>query len=146
MLYLKHVIENQDGYRAFYRGGQLITQEKNLQIFYLLTWYGSASDVNREVNNGRGPVDFKISKGSLDRTVIEFKLASNKKLKQNLQHQVEIYQEANKPCKAITVITFFSESEETRVSEILKELKRENDPNVILIDARKDNKPSASVA
>jgi hypothetical protein len=146
VMYLKDVIENQDGYRAFYRDGQLITQEKHLQIFYLLTWFGTAADVNREVNNGRGPVDFKISKGALDRTVIEFKLASNKKLKQNLEHQVEIYQAANKPSKALTVITFFSENEETRVKGILKELNRDSDPNVILIDGRNDNKPSASVA
>jgi hypothetical protein len=145
-MYLKDVVENQDGYRAFYRDGQLITQEKHLQIFYLLTWFGTAADVNREVNNGRGPVDFKVSKGALDRTVIEFTLASNKKLKQNLENQVEIYQAANKPSKALTVITFFSENEETRVKGILKELKRENDPNVILIDGRNDNKPSESVA
>ena len=96
VLYLKDVIENQDGYRAFYRGERLITQETHLHIFYLLTWFGSASDVNREVNNGRGPVDLKVSKGALDRTIIEFKLASNRKLKQNLENQVEIYKKANK--------------------------------------------------
>lgn len=48
-------------------------------------------DVNREVNNGRGPVDFKISKGSKDTTLVEFKLASNSKLKNNLAKQVDIY-------------------------------------------------------
>ena len=48
-------------------------------------------DVNREVNNGRGPVDFKVSKGSKDTTLVEFKLASNTKLKKNLENQVEIY-------------------------------------------------------
>ena len=69
-----------------------------------------AADVNREVNNGRGPVDFKVSKGALDRTLIEFKLASNKKLKQNLEKQVEIYQKANKKANAMTTITFFTES------------------------------------
>lgn len=146
VLFLKDVIENQDGYRAFYRGERLITQESHLHIFYLLTWYGSAADVNREVNNGRGPVDFKISKGALDRTLIEFKLASNKKLKQNLENQVEIYKRANRTPKALTVITCFSENEQLKVERILRELKREADPNVILIDARRDNKPSASVA
>ena len=52
-------------------------------------------DVNREVNNGRGPVDFKVSKGSKDTTLVEFKLASNTKLKKNLENQVEIYKKAN---------------------------------------------------
>jgi hypothetical protein len=140
------VIENQDGYRAFYREKQVITQETHLHIFYLLTWYGSASDVNREVNNGRGPVDFKISRNALDKTLIEFKLASNKKLKRNLENQVEVYQKANKPSKALTVITFFTENELNKVSRILRELKRDTDPNVILIDARRDNRPSASLS
>ena len=146
VLYLKDVIENQDGYRVFYRHGKVITQGTQLHIFYLLTWFGSASDVNREVNNGRGPVDFKVSKGALDRTLIEFKLASNKKLKQNLEKQVEIYQKANKKANALTVITFFTEAEEEKVHRILRELNRTNNPNVILIDARRDNKPSASIA
>ena len=146
VLYLKDVIENQDGYRAFYQNGKVITQETQLHIFYLLTWFGSASDVNREVNNGRGPVDFKISKSALDRTLIEFKLASNKKLKQNLEKQVEIYQKANKQANAMTVITFFTEAEQAKIDRILRELKRTDDPNVIVIDARRDNKPSASVA
>jgi hypothetical protein len=146
VLYLKDVIENQDGYRAFYRGDRLITQETHLHIFYLLTWYGSAADVNREVNNGRGPVDFKISKSALDRTIVAFKLASNRKLKQNLQSQVEIYQKANKTSKALTVITIFTESEQYKVERVLRDLKRTGDPNIITIDARRDNKPSASRA
>ena len=29
---------------------------------YRLVWYATDFDVNREVNNGRGPVDFKIQK------------------------------------------------------------------------------------
>ena len=48
---------------------------------YRLIWFASEMDVNREVNNGRGPVDFKISKGSSNTTLVEFKLASNSKLK-----------------------------------------------------------------
>ena len=146
VLYLKDVIENQDGYRAFYHRDRLITQESHLHIFYLLTWFGSASDVNREVNNGRGPVDFKVSRGAADRTLIEFKLASNKQLKRSLERQVEIYQRASHAPNALKVITFFTENEQLKVEGILRELKLENDSNVILIDARRDNKPSASTA
>jgi hypothetical protein len=145
--FLKDVIENKDGYRAFYdRKGKLITREEHLQIFYRLTWFGTRSDINREVNNGRGPVDFKISRGAADSTVIEFKLASNKQLKSNLQHQVEIYQKASDAPRALKVITFFTASEQARVERILRELNLTGDPNVILIDARNDNKPSASNA
>jgi hypothetical protein len=93
-LYLKDVIENKGGYRIFYRQGEALTREDDLQLLYRLVWFRSASDVNREVNNGRGPVDFAVSRGSLDKTLIEFKLGSNSHLKRNFEKQVAIYQKA----------------------------------------------------
>ena len=90
-MFLKKVIEDQDGYRLFYSNGQPIKREADLQVIYRLVWYGSPLDVNREVNNGRGPVDYKISYGSKNSTLVEFKLASNSKLKQNLAKQVDVY-------------------------------------------------------
>ena len=89
--FLKDVIENMDGYRLFYLNGHPLKRENDLQIMYRLVWYATDFDVNREVNNGRGPVDFKISKGSKDATLVEFKLASNSKLLKNLHNQVELY-------------------------------------------------------
>ena len=55
--FLKHVIEDQDGYKLFYANGKPIKRESDLQVIYRLVWYGSPLDVNREVNNGRGTVD-----------------------------------------------------------------------------------------
>jgi hypothetical protein len=144
--FLKDVIENKDGYRLFYMDGKPIKREEDLQIMYRLTWFASTIEIDREVNNGRGPVDFKASKGSKDKTLIEFKLASNSKLKKNLQHQVEVYAAANNTSKTIKVILFFSDTEYKRVFEILKELKLLDRPDVITIDAGRDNKPSASNA
>jgi hypothetical protein len=144
--FLKDVIENKDGYRIFWRDGQPIRKEEDLQILYRLTWCSTLSDVNREVNNGRGPVDFKISRGSRDSVVVEFKLASNSKLKQNLEKQVEIYQKASNATKAVKVVVFFTETEFLRVRNILKDLSLTGAKDIILIDARDDNKPSASVA
>jgi len=133
--YLKQVIENNDGYRLFYVNNQPIKREEDLQIIYRLTWFASDYDINREVNNGRGPVDYAISKGSEDKTLVEFKLASNSKLKQNLDKQVEIYEKANNTKRAIKVILYFDAVEFTKVSKILKELKLNRSPNIILIDA-----------
>lgn len=135
IVFLKQVIENNDGYRLFYIDGKPIKREEDLQIIYRLTWYASDFDINREVNNGRGPVDYAISKGSKDKTLIEFKLASNSKLKQNLEKQVEIYEQANNTKNSIKVILYFDNSELRKVNKILKELKIENKPNIILIDA-----------
>jgi hypothetical protein len=145
-LYLKDVIENKDGYRIFYRRGEALTREDDLQLLYRLVWFRSASDVNREVNNGRGPVDFAVSRGSLDKTLIEFKLGSNSHLKRNLEKQVAIYQKAANAPRALKVITNFSAEDEARVARILTELKLTDSEDVIVIDARRDNKPSASTA
>lgn len=144
LLYLKQVIENQDGYKIFYIDGVPIKRESDLQLLYKLVWFGTPHDVNAEVNNGRGSVDFKISEGSRDKTLVEFKLASNPKLKQNLQNQVEIYKKANQTDKAIKAILYFSESELAKINKVLKELEIESEDAIVLIDARSDNKPSAS--
>jgi hypothetical protein len=144
--FLKKVIENNDGYRLFYMNGKPVQREVDLQIMYRLTWFASPFEVDREVNNGRGPVDFKVSRGNKDKTLVEFKLASNTKLKKNLAHQVEVYEAANDTSKSIKVILHFNDSEYKRVTEILKELGLAGRRDVILIDASADNKPSASNA
>jgi len=107
---------------------------------------GTSSDVSREVNDGRGPADYKISRGALDKTIVEFKLASNTKLQRNLERQAEIYQKASDAESGMKVIVYFTDSELKRVRRILSELKLENSPDIILIDARRENKPSASKA
>lgn len=142
--YLKKVIEDNDGYRLFYIDGAPIKREEDLQIIYRLTWYASDFDVNREVNNGRGPVDYAISKGARNKSLVEFKLASNSKLKQNLEKQVEIYELANNTNSSIKVILYFDVVEYNKVMKILKELKLDNKSNIVLIDAGK--KISASNA
>jgi len=102
--------------------------------------------VTREANDGRGPVDFKMSLGSADQTLVEFKLARNTQLKRNLSHQVAIYEAASDADKSIKVIVYFHDSELARVRRILDELGLTGDPDIVLIDARSDNKPSASRA
>ena len=145
ILFLKDIIENKDGYKLFYVKGKPIRNEKDLQICYRLTWFNASSDINREVNNGRGPVDYKASKGSRDSTVIEFKLASNSQLEKNLAAQVEIYQKASDAATAFKVIMFFTDDELQRVQRALRNLKLDKSTSIFLIDAR-DDKQSASKA
>lgn len=144
--FLKDVVENKGGHRIFYHKGEPITKEGDLHILYRLTWFATPSDVGREVNNGRGPVDFKISRGSSDKTLVEFKLASNPQLSRNLQKQLEIYKKASDTKKGYRVIFYFKKQELDRVNRILRHLNMTNDNSIILIDARRDNKPSGSKA
>ena len=106
--FLKSEIENNGAYRLFYHGGKPIKREADLQILFRLTWYSTPSDFNSEVNNGRGPVDFKVSRGNKDKTLIEFKLASNSKLRQNLEKQVKVYEAANRTKSSLKVIFYFT--------------------------------------
>lgn len=145
--FFKDVIENKGGQKAFYGSeGLLVTKEEDLQIMFRLVWHGSPSAVTREANDGRGPADFKISRGSGDITIVEIKLAKNSQLKRNLQRQVEIYQKASDAKNGIKVIVFFTPEEEQRVKKILSELEWSDHPDVVLIDACRDNKPSGSKA
>lgn len=145
--YLKDVIENKDGYRLFFDAdGRPIRRESDLQIIFRFTWFNTPLDVNREVNNGRGPVDYTISRGKRGKTLVEFKLASNTSLKKNLKAQAEIYQRAGDAEHALKVILFFTDGERAKVGAILEDLGLTGNPDVVLIDARADNKPSASKA
>jgi hypothetical protein len=144
--YFKQYVENQDGYRLINKGGEPFSNEKDVQLFFGLVWYRSEFDVNREVNNGRGPVDYKVSRGSIDKSLIEFKLASNTSLKRNLEKQLPIYEAANQTRTSVTVIICYKESHQIRVGKILRELKLQNEASIVLIDARSDNKPSGSKA
>jgi hypothetical protein len=145
--FLRDVIENKGGHRIFYdKNGQPFRREEDVQIMYRLVWFGSMSNVTREANDGRGPVDFKVSFGAKDVSLIEFKLASNTQLKRNLQKQLGVYKKASSAHFGLSVITYFTAEEFARVRRILKELQMDDDERVILIDARKDNKPSGSKA
>jgi len=144
VLYLKHVIENCDGYRYFYDGDKPIHRESDLHIMYRLACCNTISDTNAEVNNGRGPVDFKLSQGSKDATLVEFKMART--LKRNLEKQVDVYKNANGNPPAIKAIVFFTDEEMEKVYKILNDLGLTGKPGIVVIDARKNNKIQASKA
>ena len=58
--FLKDAIEHKDGYRVFYGlDGKPLRREEVVQLLFRLTWHATDADVNREPNNGRGPVDFQ---------------------------------------------------------------------------------------
>lgn len=134
-IYLKEVIENNDGYRIFYKKGKAIASEETIQRIFRLTWFATPFDVNSEVNNGRGPADYKVSYGERDSTIVEFKLASSSSLKKNLLNQTEIYKKASKSINDIKIILCYTTSEIYKVKRILASIEQENAENIIIIDA-----------
>ena len=144
--YFKAYIEDNDGHKLLNRAGQPFSNEKEVQLAFGLVWCNTEFDINREPNNGRGPVDFKASFGAGDKSLIEFKLGSNSQLKRNLEKQVSIYEAANKTRTSVKVIVYYTAADEISVNKMLKELGLRSEESIVLIDARSDNKPSASKA
>lgn len=140
--HFKQFVENNNGYRLFYgRDGKKLSEE-SVQLAFRLLWYGSNKMVDRETDNGRGPVDFKISLGKDDVCVIELKWASNPKLKDNLKYQPEIYAKANMTNDKISVVLYTSKEELSKVEKIVEGMEAKERENLILINA--GNKDSAS--
>ncbi len=146
LAYLKDVIENKGGYRVFYHKDVPIGSEKDLQILFRLVWFGTPSDAGTEANDGRGPVDFKISRGAEDKTLVEMKLAKNTQLERNLAKQLPIYLAASDAQNGIKAIVYFTKQEQERLEGILEKLGILGHKDIVVIDARKDNKPSGSKA
>ena len=150
----KTYVEDQDGYKLINRGGGLgFSKEPEVQLFFGLLLQRTRFDFNREPNNGRGPVDFKLSEGAFDKSLIEFKLASSSALKRNLLKQVEIYEKANKTNQSVKVVIVYTKADQAKVNRVFKEIDKEKQlaagttaKTVVVIDARSDNKPSASKA
>lgn len=139
----KNWIENQNGNKILHSIKKL--KEEDLQILFkgMCTLEGSSYRFDREVNNGRGPVDFLISKGSSDSTLVEFKLASNSNLERNLQYQIDVYKKASETEKVIVVIFCIKIDELNKIEKLRTKSYMKDDKNIMVIDCR-NNKPSAS--
>lgn len=131
---LKSVIEDKGGFRIFKM--QENQNEAMFQSLFQFVKEESTWDINAEVNNGRGPVDFTVSRGSKDKTVIEFKLAKSFSLRKNLKYQVDVYKKANSTDKAVIAILYFNQTEYKKLTKVIQELNLSDLKNVILIDGQ----------
>jgi hypothetical protein len=122
--------------------------------FSQLLFYGIADcycranniDLSREPNAGRGPVDFKMSKGYDSRVLVEIKLSSNSRLPHGFSKQVEAYQTAEQSREEFVVVVIVG-AHESRL-KIIQEMRNEyieakkRVPNLILVEAQ----PQASAS
>jgi hypothetical protein len=91
----RRFVELQGGWRLLWTSEQRPKPEEAAQLLFL----GMAQayfrllgvELDREVDLGRGPVDFKLSKGTTARMLLEFKKAENGKFWNGLDSQLPSY-------------------------------------------------------
>ena len=99
-----------------------------------------------EADEGRGPVDFKISRGQ-DITIIEVKLSSNAQYMHGYEIQVEEYAKAEQTDNIIYVLVDVGNSGRMKKDSVISYnrdmMKEKKVPEAIMIDAT--SKESASI-
>ena len=133
ILLLKNILENKNVFKLFYQNRK-IRKESDIRLLFRLIWFVTPSDVDIDVNIDLDPLNYdETSKLSNGQMLVEFKLASNKKLKLSLENQIKKY--GTKNFESIKVIIFFSLQEYYHVNRILRELNLKVGKNIVLIDA-----------
>lgn len=79
-------------------------------------------------------------------TTSRFPTPSRRAAPGSLRRQVAIYEKANGVRKSVKVIVCYTAEQQAKVDRILGELKLAGEESIVVIDARNDNKPSASKA
>lgn len=119
-----------------------------LLFFGIAAAYCSANDLDLspESDAGRGPVDFKMSRGSAAKVVVELKLTSNSRLRHGFDTQVEIYKKAEGAHRAIFLVVDNGGASADRMQSFRLHVQAAGDaaPRVMYVDAKK--RPSASKA
>lgn len=147
----KSFIETKGGWRSLYDDKLSILNESHAQHFFYATAMIYCElcdiDISPESNAGRGPVDFKLSKGSKEKIIVEIKLTSGAVL-HGYKKQTRIYQECEEAKKSFYVVAQVTDKSKA-LDRILEMAEEEDDagiqhPIIISIDGRK--KPPASKA
>ncbi len=116
----------------------------------IVTHYCRANDIDisREPNVGRGPVDFKTSRGHKLKALLELKLARNTRFWNGLTRQLPKYQEAEGVRVGYFIVVVQRDKEFKKLDGIKKRVEAVNgatgyDITSTVIDARR-SPPSAS--
>lgn len=142
------IVENFKQWVEYHRGSTIINgkgqklTEKGVQILIhaVAQMFCNAFnwDFSPETDNGRGPVDFKVSRG-IDKTVIEVKLTSNQECEHGLEVQIEEYARAENTNNKIYLLVDTGNRSD-RVQAVVNkrkemEIKGLSPATVIIIDA-----------
>lgn len=118
----KNYVENQGGWELIYNDDGRPKSESACQRLFLgiVRHYCIANDidVSPEVNIGRGPVDFKLSRGASMTALIEMKLAKNTKFWSGLEKQLPKYLDAEGVKIGHFLVVTFTEADVGRLKKI----------------------------
>ncbi len=141
--YLKNQIECNGVWKLLYIDNKPIKKEEFLQSLFKLVWCRTKYMFSPKSNSGAGPSDFLVSYGSGDSTVIEYKLASNPKLK-SVYNQTNRYKKSHGTTqKSIVVVFCFNDKEKIKAMD-LKNGSDCTNFETIVIDCDRESKQSAS--
>lgn len=143
----QHNIEQQDGWRLLWTSKNNPRNERTAQAaFRTAVWQMCREhdvDFSGEPNAGRGPVDFKFSKGWKRRALVEIKLMNNSQFWDGLTVQTRQYLKSEGiRCGYFVALGFrdsdFSEERKKRVHGLAKEASDEAGVKItpIIVDAR----------
>ncbi len=102
-----HLIENRDLWRDLWNRTKPRPEKSAQRMFFAVAASYCDSndiDISPEADTGRGPVDFKFSKGSALRHLVEVKLSNNNKLVKGYTNQLELYKQGEKTFTATYLV------------------------------------------
>lgn len=104
----QHLVEQKGLWRLFWREKRRPHHERHAQLVFLAIadsfCRANDLDLTPEADTGRGPVDFKISKGFAGRMLVEIKLSTNTKVVAGYEKQLEAYVRAEGATHAAYVV------------------------------------------
>jgi hypothetical protein len=147
----KKLIEDNGLNRLLYDGHKLKNERfAQLLFFGIADSYCNSNnlDLSREPNAGRGPVDFKISRGANFKINVELKYSTNNNLLEGYITQLPIYNRSENSLQSILLIIKTS-SRETLINDVIATREAEiqagrRAPQIQIVDGR--IMPSASRA
>ena len=152
--YYKDFVEIKSGYKLLWNDtGMIPRSEEDVQLLFkgILDEHCRANniDLTREVNQGMGPVDFRFRNGYANRVLLEIKLAKNTRFWNGLKKQLPQYMKIDSCRYGVFLVVVFTDKDMERIRDIesvCKETEAKHDVHleIVVVDARVDNKDSAS--
>lgn len=143
----KYLIEEKGLWKSLYDDNGMSLNESHSQnlFFGIADSYCKANniDISRENNNGNGPVDFKISKGYKNKTIVEIKKSSNSQLSHCYKKQIPIYMNQEEIDKGIYLLINLGDYDQ-KVTNFKNAMQKYKNTKIELIEIDGKKKESAS--